>query len=297
MMAGPEEWLEKMSVQSEFLQDSWCQVVESTNENSLTSSSRLFDQQIAAVPKSGAALEKSSWGTAILIGLSLVSLLMTTACSGSLNDRAGQGGPPSEIQFSTDTTDAGGDPRSAGSLPFSSESDQNSSSSGNESNGAESNGGRTTDGASSLDANEFSERLRVVSGWLKFVRQEKVAQLIAHNVARENSGEKLPSVNPAHLNAEVKSLIDASTINWSEFKRWRQLIAVPAAAGTFPYAKSVDVTAFDAKSLDSAALLLTIAASPDELMNIDQLLVQPNLQLSVQPNLQLSVESTAGAGY
>lgn len=273
MMAEPEKWLEKMSVQSQFLQDSWCQVVESTYESSLTSSSPVFVQQTAAVPKNGAGLEKSSWRTAILIGLSLVSLLMTTACSGSLNERSGNGGAPAEIQISTDTTSTSGDPSAVDSLPFSPET------TGQESQAPTGRvAGENLLNGGTLDVEAFSERQRVVSGWLKFVRQEKIAGFMAQNLAREKSGEKLPIVDLAKVNSDVQSLIVLWTVNVAEFKRWRQLIAAPKSAdatGSSPTEqKSPEALTHEAKALDSAALMLTIAASPDELQAIDQLLVE-----------------------
>lgn len=226
-------------------------------------------QQFVDVPKKGAGLEKSSWTTALLLRLSLISLLMTTACAPSLNERGGPGGLQPEILMSTEPGGPSADLSSLESLPFSNEPGTPSSEPGSRAK-------------NSQDPQDFSERLRIVNGWLKFVRQEGVRTLLEDNSTREAGGEKLPDVTYSRLSSDLKTRFDASTLDWPQFKRWRQLVQTPKA---------------ESKSLDAVALLLTLSTSPDELQSIDQVLVKKVDQILVEPNNQVLIETGGPAGY
>ena len=107
------------------------------------------------------------------------------------------------------------------------------------------------------------ERVRTVSGWLSFVSQEKSATLVGAGWRRVNEGKVIQPLD----NAPVPDRPDIST---TELMLWRQLLKTPATeAAAMP-----DLEA--EKRLEALAVTLTLAATPDDVMHADNLLVVPD---------------------
>jgi hypothetical protein len=116
--------------------------------------------------------------------------------------------------------------------------------------GADANGGLGRPALASLIEQEaVIERVKLVTGWLKFVRQEHSMRAVQAGWERVKAGQVLSPLN----NAGVADRPDIST---SELMLWRQILASSQAA-----------------NLETLAIVLTAAVTPDDVMQADNLLV------------------------
>ncbi len=96
-----------------------------------------------------------------------------------------------------------------------------------------------------------SERVRLVTGWLKFVRQANVAQLVEIGWERVKSGQVTePLTNTG--------IADRSDISKSELMLWRQILFSQTIAP---------------ESVEALAVSLAAATTPDDLLKIDNLVI------------------------
>ncbi len=96
-----------------------------------------------------------------------------------------------------------------------------------------------------------SERVRLVTGWLKFVRQANVAQLVEIGWERVKAGQIIEPLNNT-------GITERPDISKSELMLWRQILS------------SQTVTP---ESIEVLAVNLAAAATPDDLLKIDNLVI------------------------
>lgn len=95
------------------------------------------------------------------------------------------------------------------------------------------------------------ERVRLVVGWLKFVRQSNVAQLVEVGWDRVKSGQVIEPLNNA-------GIADRPEVSKAELMLWRQIL------------HSQTVTS---ESVEALSVMLAVAATPDDLLKIDNLVI------------------------
>ena len=120
------------------------------------------------------------------------------------------------------------------------------------------------------------ERVRLVTGWLRFTSQNKTAERIETGWARLSAGEIFGTLN----STEVPERPELSR---RELMLWRQMVLESAAEAGADLASAIDQTQDRgsaarleaAKRREALAILLTVAKTPDDLMGADDLLFAP----------------------
>lgn len=114
-------------------------------------------------------------------------------------------------------------------------------------------------------AEKFSaaaKRVRQVTDWLKFVRQEKTIAILESTLGPGLNFDSLPAATSA-----TTSFASGASEPEAEFAMWRRLLGYGAD-------ENRPTRDLDRVSLDTLAYLLSAAASPEELQGSDKLLVE-----------------------
>lgn len=100
-----------------------------------------------------------------------------------------------------------------------------------------------------------AERVRLVTGWLRFVRQTRAAAAVETGWDRIKSGKVVEPIDSS-------GVIQRPDISRAELALWRQILKSDAPMDNETAAR-----------LEILAEALTVATTPDDLMNADNLLV------------------------
>lgn len=253
-----------MKAQSQSLHSETAQVVESTFGFSSSPHSHMKFRQSRGVTIHGTLRKKIAVKPplqiraersfeAFFIAVFLLCLFLT-GCSGSMTGQPESQSSPKQILTSTGEANLPAVPDSLDrkTPPAASPSTVAS--------GTSAAGDRVIKSLVGQDA--VVERVRTVSGWLAFVSQEKSAALVGAGWQRLKEGKVIQPLN----NSPVPSRSDIST---TELMLWRQLLKAPANDSNAVPDLEVE------KRLEMLAVTLTLAATPDDVLHADDLLVVP----------------------
>ncbi len=244
------------------LQGTDVQVVETTWGNTASGETALENLQTGVVTKNGSAKEKKSQNLfeAICLGVALLSLFLM-GCSGSLVAQPRATGSSPIVELSGEAN-----------IPPTSEDLEGALADGSTRNGeAASKAEKQTLALRGfIQQDAVSERVRVVTGWLRFTSQNKAAERIEAGWARVNTGQIFGTLN-------TEEVPERPELSRRELMLWRQLVLENAAeADVDPRAPAIrDLKSEFAKRREALAILLTVAKTPDDLMRADELLVVP----------------------
>lgn len=250
-----------MKAGSGILQGTDGQVVETTWGILPSNEIALENLQTGVVTKNGSAKEKKSQKLfeAICLGVALLSLFLM-GCSGSLvaHSRSTDTGPIVELS---------GEANIPPTLDDLEAHLRDGNASVTDSSKAEK---QTLALRGFIQQDAVADRVRVVTGWLRFTSQNKAAERIETGWARVNSGQIFGTLN-------TKEVPERPELSRRELMLWRQLVLENAAdADVDPRTSEVrDLKSEFAKRREALAILLTVAKTPDDLMRADELLVVP----------------------
>lgn len=246
-----------MKAGSGILQGTGGQVVETTWGHVSFDGADLENVQIASVTKNGSAKEKKSQKLfeAVCLGVALLSLFLM-GCSGSLVAQPRAPSVSSVIELSGEAN-----------LPATTDGLESSGAKADANTKAEK---QTLALRGFIQEEAVAERVRVVTGWLRFASQNKAAERIEAGWARVNSGQVLGSLN-------AEAVAERPELSRRELMLWRQLVLENMAdAEVDLHASDVrDLKSEFAKRREALAILLTVATTPDDVMRADELLVVP----------------------
>lgn len=112
------------------------------------------------------------------------------------------------------------------------------------------------------DAELTQERVRLVIGWLRFVKQAKVMRMVEEGWERVRSKKLVVALN----NTPVARY---PNISMSELTLWRQVLAVDPVSGVTSDSRMES-------QLESLAVVLALALNPDDLNYVDDVLIVPS---------------------
>lgn len=99
------------------------------------------------------------------------------------------------------------------------------------------------------------ERVRLISGWLKFVGQDRSAERVDVGWARLNTGQQFGELN-------TQGVKDQPDISIRELILWRQILR-----------KSAEPLSYEeAERIEALAVALTVAVTPEDVAKLDTLL-------------------------
>lgn len=261
-----------MIAQKSSLQSQTSQAIESTFEISSFLEARMNFQQTGRVTIRGGASEKRTRARvyeAVVISFFLLSLFLT-GCSGSLTGVPREPDADARLQLtgeatvppSTDVSNATSNP-----VPEKAPSDVTSDAPSDTPPNADVSvamTGRSSPGLlkSFISEEAVVERVKLVTGWLKFVHQLKAAERIENGWRRLQAGHVIGAL-------DTRPVVAHPELSTSELMLWRQLLKpTPSNEGADGTVLSQEA----AKRLELLAALLTASTSPDDLTRVDKLL-------------------------